>query len=199
MTPDPRISAPSALRNRGPILEVLQRVLPATGLVLEVASGTGEHVTYFAEHLSGLTFQPTEPDAERRASIDAWTHELLNVRPSIPLDAAGPWPDMQLDAVICINMIHISPWDATLGLLAGASKNLRPGGVLMLYGPYLQRGVTTAEGNIAFDADLRARNPLWGLREVETVAEKAAENGFVAPEIVTMPANNLTLLFSKPA
>ena len=191
-----RLSAPSAERNRGPILRAIGPHLPPTGLVLEIASGTGEHVTFFAAERPGLTWQPTDPDADRRASIDAWTSALPNVRPAIALDAASAtWPLAHADAILCINMIHISPWSATLGLFTGAARILPPAGVLALYGPYRRRDIPMQPGNDAFDADLKRRDPAWGLRELETVADLAAQNGFGPPAIVEMPADNLTLVF----
>lgn len=194
---DARLSAPSALRNREPILEVLRRVLPPAGEVLEVASGTGEHVAHFAAALPEIGFQPSDLDAARRASIDAWAQGLANVRPAIALDTIGAWPAGRFDAVVCINMIHIAPWAATLGLIGGAGAVLPSGGVLVLYGPYLRDGVATAPGNLAFDADLRARDPGWGLRRLERVAEIASAAGFSGPEIVEMPANNLCVVFRR--
>lgn len=192
---DPRISAPSALRNRGPILEVLRAHLPKSGTLLEIASGTGEHVSHFAAHLPGWRFQPSDPDAARRASIDAWAAGLANVAPAIDLDVTGVWPALRADAVLCVNMIHIAPWAATPGLMRGAAAT--GAGVLITYGPYIREGVATAEGNLAFDADLRARDPSWGLRSVEDVAREAALVGFAAPLIVEMPANNLCLVFRR--
>lgn len=198
MTDDPRRVAPAAARNRDPILAVLRRVLPPSGLVLEVASGTGEHAAHFAAALPALRFQPSDPDPASRASIDAWCAGLPNVRPALALDAAAAkWPLDHADAVLCINMVHISPWAATLGLLRGAARLLPPGGPLVLYGPYRRAGVPTAPSNDAFDADLRARNPAWGLRQLEEVAAEAAAAGFGLPEIVEMPANNLTVIFRR--
>jgi SAM-dependent methyltransferase len=201
MASDARLDAPATLRNRQPILDVLKPHLPAHGLVLEVASGTGQHVVHFARACPGLTFQPSDPDPAHRASIDAWAAALglANVRPAIALDAsAEAWPVEAADAVLCINMIHISPWEATLGLMRGAARVLSPDGLLYLYGPYKRGGRHTAPGNEAFDASLRAENPLWGVRDLEAVANLAAAQGFAAPEIVEMPANNLSLLFRKP-
>lgn len=198
MTDDPRRVAPAAARNRDPILAVLRRVLPPSGLVLEVASGTGEHAAHFAAALPALRFEPSDPDPASRASIDAWCAGLPNVRPALALDAAAAkWPLDHADAVLCINMVHISPWAATLGLLRGAARLLPPGGPLVLYGPYRRAGVPTAPSNDAFDADLRARNPAWGLRQLEEVAAEAAAAGFGLPEIVEMPANNLTVIFRR--
>lgn len=199
---DPRLFAPSALRNRAPILDVLKDVLPPAGLVLEIASGSGEHVVHFARHLPGLTFQPTERYEEGRASVAAWVARegLANVRPPLHLDAATQdWPVGPVDAVLCINMIHISPWSATQGLMAGAAAHLPEGGPLVLYGPYLRDGVETAPGNDAFDQSLKARDPAWGVRRLEAVAALAAQNGFTLARVVEMPANNLTVVFRRQA
>lgn len=192
--------APSAQRNRDPILAVLRETLPATGLVLEIASGSGEHAMHFAAALPGLSFQPSDPNAEARASIDAWAKEaaLPNLLPALALDASTPgWPLARADAVICINMIHISPWAATQGLIAEAARLLPPGGPLYLYGPYRQSGVPLAPSNAAFDESLRGRDPRWGLRELDTVAALAAAAGFGPPEVTAMPANNLSVVFRK--
>ena len=200
MPPDARRSAPAALRNRDPILAVLRRVLPARGLVLEVASGTGEHAAHFAAALPGLVFQPTDPDPAARASIDAWAAaaRLPNLRPALALDAMAPdWPIARADAVLCINMIHIAPWEATPGLLAGAARLLPSGGPLVLYGPFRRGGSHAGPSDAAFDAALRAQDPRWGLRDLERVAEEAAGRGFGPPEVVAMPANNLTLVFRR--
>jgi SAM-dependent methyltransferase len=193
-----RLSAPSALRNREPILDVLRDHLPTAGLVLEIASGTGEHVAHFAVALPELIWQPTDPEPDRRASIDAWAAALPNVRPAVPLDtAAADWPIPQADAVLCINMIHIAPWPAAEGLVAGAGRLLGPGGLLVLYGPYRRAGQPMEPGNAAFDADLRRRNPAWGLREVGAVVALTAASGFGQPEIVAMPSDNLMLVFRR--
>lgn len=192
--------APSAQRNRDPILAVLRETLPAKGLVLEIASGSGEHAMHFAAALPGLSFQPSDPNAEARASIDAWAKEatLPNLLPALALDASTPgWPLARADAVICINMIHISPWAATQGLIAEAARLLPPGGPLYLYGPYRQSGVPLAPSNAAFDESLRGRDPRWGLRELDTVAALAAAAGFGPPEVTAMPANNLSVVFRK--
>ncbi len=194
---DAKLHTPAFERNCAPILDVLRRVLPKQGLVLEIASGSGQHAQYFAQALPGLTFQPSDPEADRRVSIDAWAEGAANIRPALALDATSAWPAMTADAVLCINMIHISPWAATEGLMRNASAALGQGGLLIVYGPFLQDGVPTAPGNLAFDLDLQARNPLWGLRRVSIVAECAAANGFAAPEIVSMPANNLILIFQR--
>ena len=193
--------APAAARNRQPILEVLRDRLPAQGLVLEVASGTGEHALHFAAALPGLVFQPSDPDPDARASIDAWVADssLPNLRPALALDASRPdWPVAAADAILCCNMIHISPWASAVGLVAGAGRILPPGGLLYLYGPYRRGGRHTAPSNEAFDADLKRRNPAWGVRDLEAVAALAAEAGLGDPEIVEMPANNLSVMFRRP-
>ena len=201
MFTDPRHSAPSALRNRDPILAVLRSVLPARGIVLEVASGSGEHIMHFAAALGAtLVFQPSDPDPAARASIDAWTQAsgLANVRPAIALDArAATWSVAAADVVLAINMIHIAPWAAAEGLIRGAERLLPPGGPLFLYGPFRREGAHTAPSNADFDADLRHRDPAWGIRDLEAVAELAASRGFAAPEVIQMPANNLSLIFRR--
>jgi SAM-dependent methyltransferase len=187
--------APAAARNRAPILDVLRPHLPPRGLVLEVASGSGEHTAYFAQALPGTTFQPSDPDPEARASIDAWAGGLANVRPAVTLDAtAESWPVERADAIVCINMIHIAPWQAAVGLMRGAARLLPPGGTLFLYGPYFRDGIA-APGNVAFDRDLRARNAEWGVRDLAAVVELACDHGFSPPRVVEMPANNLSLVF----
>ena len=199
---DARRHAPATARNRDPILDVLRRHLPETGLLLEVSAGTGEHAVHFAAAFPGLTWQPTDLDPGARASIAAWAREakLNNLRPPLALDAASDtWPVARADAVLCINMIHIAPWAAGLGLLRGAARILPPGGKLILYGPYRQGGAHTAPSNEAFDAGLRAQDPDWGVRDLETVAAEAAAAGFGAPEVEAMPANNLMLIFRRAA
>ena len=196
------VSAP-AERNKGPILEVLKRVLPASGTVLEIASGTGQHVVHFAQALPSLTWLPSEPDAARRAIVAARVADagLSNVHAPIALDAsAPPWPlTAPLDAVLAINLIHIAPWRVAEALVAGAAEHLRheTTSVLVLYGPYRQGGKHTAESNAAFDASLRAENAAWGVRDLETVAELAARHGFGEPQVVAMPANNLTVVWRR--
>lgn len=198
MTDDPRRHAPAAARNRDPILAALRRVLPRRGLVLEVASGSGEHCTHFAAALPDLDWQPSDPDPANRASIDAWCAGLPNTRAALALDATDQaWPPARAEAVLCINMIHIAPWAATLGLLAGAARVLGAGAPLVLYGPYRRAGIATAPSNEAFDASLRAQDPRWGLRELEEVAAEAARRGFGAPEVAEMPANNLIVVMRK--
>lgn len=191
-----RRHAPAVARNRAPILDVLRPHLPPRGLVLEVASGSGEHTAHFARELPETTFQPSDPDPDARASIDAWSEDLANVRPALTLDAAADgWPVESADAIVCINMIHIAPWEAAVGLIHGAARLLSPNGTLFIYGPYFRQGVATAPSNAAFDRDLRARNPAWGLRDLDAVAALAAARGLAAPHIVEMPANNLSLVF----
>lgn len=197
---DRRLEYPATLRNRDVILDVLRGVLPSSGLVLEIASGSGEHVVHFARALPGLTFQPSDPEDAALQSIKAWTQDsaLSNVRPPVMLDASSDlWPLAAADAVLCINMIHISPWPATKGLIRGCAKLLRKGAPLYLYGPYRRADVITAPSNEAFDASLKSRNPEWGLRDLEAVAELARAEGFSAPEITEMPANNLSVVFRR--
>lgn len=195
-----RLSSPAALRNREPILDVLRMHLPPKGLVVEMASGSGEHVVHFARHLPGLVFQPSDPDAEARASIDAWAEEegLVNVKPALDLDVTRrPWPFVNAAAILCINMVHISPWPAAEALVAGAARHLAPNGILYLYGPYKRGGAHTAPSNAAFDESLRLRNPEWGVRDLEVVADLAVSAGFSEPAIIPMPANNLSLVFGR--
>lgn len=195
---DLRLHAPAAQRNRDPILDILREALPAEGLVLEIASGTGEHVTHFAQGLPGLTFQPSDPDARARMSVAGWIAAtgLANVLAPLELDVRRtPWPLARADALVCINMIHISPWEATESLFATAAALLPDGAPLVTYGPYKQGGEHTAPSNVEFDASLRATNPAWGVRDLEAVAACAAKNGFSEPRIIEMPANNLTLVF----
>lgn len=193
-----RETAPSPERNKQPILEILARVLPQRGLVLEIGSGTGQHVSHFARALPGLTFQPSEFDRERHASIAAWSEGLANVLPPIGFDVTRlPWPVTAADAIVCINVIHISPWEATLALMKGAGEILPPGGVLVTYGPYRREGRHTAPSNEAFDASLKSRDPRWGVRDMAEVAAAAHAQGLGLEEAVAMPANNFTLVFRK--
>jgi SAM-dependent methyltransferase len=197
-----RQRSPSAERNREPILAVLRDVLPASGRVLEIASGTGQHAMCFAGALPGLDWQPSDADADARASIAAWiAHDgLPNVRAPLALDVhQSDWGVDVLDAVVCINMIHISPWSATHALFAGASRHLVDGGVLYLYGPYKRQGEHTAPSNDAFDRQLRSRDPGWGVRDMEAVVALGASAGFVCDEPIVMPANNFSLVFRKRA
>lgn len=199
---DRRLQYPATERNRDAILDVLSGALPATGLVLEIASGSGEHIVHFARAFPRLTFQPSDPEDAALQSIGAWTEDTgaANVLPPVMLDAAADgWPIATADAILCINMIHISPWRATEGLFRNASKLLREGSPLYLYGPYRRANVITAPSNEAFDASLKARNPEWGLRDLETVAALARTEGFSAPAIIEMPANNLSVVFRRLA
>jgi SAM-dependent methyltransferase len=195
---DARRHAPATERNRAPILEVLRRVLPASGTVLEVASGSGQHAVFFAEALPHLIWQPSDPDPELRASIAAWRAQtaLPNLRAPLALDATSDdWPMERADAILCINMIHIAPWTAALGLFRGAARLLSPGAPLLLYGPFKRDGRHTAPSNAAFDASLRQRDPAWGVRDLAEV--EAAATGFILAETIEMPANNLTLLLRR--
>ena len=201
---DARRHAPAAERNREPILGVLRRVLPARGAVLEIASGTGQHVAHFAAALRDLAFQPSDRTDQDFASIVAWSADadLVNVRPPIVLDVTSdPWPAAvgTPDAIFCANMIHIAPWEACLGLLRGAGAHLAPGGVLVTYGPYKLGGAHTAPTNEAFDLDLRSRDPRWGVRDLDDVARVAAGHGLHLEEHVAMPANNRTVVFRRAA
>ncbi len=200
MEEDARRYAPSVARNKDAIAAVLARYLPSSGLVLEIASGSGEHAVHFASSFPALVFQPTDPSEEALASIAAWRQEaaLPNMRAPLALDVtAAPWPINHADAVTCINMIHIAPWEATLGLMAGAARIIPPGGLLFLYGPYKRAGQHTAPSNADFDASLRERDARWGVRDLETVAAEATAMGFAAPMIEAMPANNLSLIFRR--
>ncbi len=180
------------------IADVLRDVLPRSGTVLEIASGSGEHAAYFAGEFPALDWQPSDPDAAARGSIAAWCDGIENVRPPLDLDAAAPcWPVDRADAILCVNMVHISPWDATLGLMAGAARVLAAGAPLILYGPFLQEDVPAAPSNLAFDESLRARDPRWGIRSVEAV--RTAATGFMLDPIIAMPANNLMLVFRRSA
>ena len=195
---DARRSAPAAARNREPIAEVLSEWLPPGGTVLEIASGSGEHAIWFAQHFPDLDWQPSDTHPDAFASIAAWREAsgLPNVREPIVIDASKQdWPIGRADAVLNINMAHISPWAASLGLIEGASKVLPEEGPLILYGPWLKDDIETAASNLAFDADLKSRDPQWGLRRVEDFADAAAARGFEFVESRQMPANNLMLLF----
>ena len=197
---DHRQYAPATVRNRDFILDVLRGVLPMRGVILEIASGSGEHVVHFARNLPSLVFQPSDPEPEALLSISAWVKaaQVTNVRAPIVLDASqSPWPIGSADGIICINMVHISPWDATVGLIAGAAATLPPGSPLYLYGPYKRKGVATAPSNEAFDRNLGDRNPTWGLRDLEAVAAIAQSVGFSVPTVTEMPANNLSVVFRR--
>ena len=194
------LTSAAAERNKDPILTVLETVLPATGSVLEIASGTGQHVCYFAAGLPAIRWQPTEPDESHRGAIEARIREagLGNVEAPIALDVHDPrWPvAAHYDAVLCINMVHISPWSSTNALCLGAARHLRTGGKLVLYGPYLENGTATPS-NLDFDATLKRRNQQWGLRELDEVTRVAALHGLQRQQVVRMPANNLTVVFSR--
>ncbi|HVI01365.1 MAG TPA: DUF938 domain-containing protein [Enhygromyxa sp.] len=198
MSDDPRLDYPATRRNREAILEVLREVLPASGTVLELASGSGQHVAHFAAALPQLRWQPTDLDAELFASIEAWTEGLANVAKPIALDVtASQWPIERCNAVTCANMIHIAPWDACLGLLDGVTRILESDGPLVLYGPFKRNGVHTAPSNEAFDQSLRARDPRWGVRDLDEVAKEANDRGFALDRVFDMPANNLTVVFRR--
>jgi SAM-dependent methyltransferase len=191
---------PSAERNKGPILDILGRVLPGQGVVLEVASGTGQHIVHFAKAFPGLAWQPSDPDPELRESIALRVREeqIANVKPPIDLDVTTlPWPLQTAAALVCINMIHVCPWSATQALFKGANALLPAQHVLFLYGAYRRFGQHTSKSNEQFDAGLRAHDPEWGLRDIEAVSEAAALRGFVLAEVVEMPANNFSLIFKR--
>ena len=188
----------AADRNRGPILEVLERALPKQGLVLEIASGAGRHVAYFANALADLVWQPSEPDADLRRVISAAVAGLPNVREPLDLDVLQPsWPTTEADAIVNINMIHVAPWAATGALMHGAAAVLGNGGVLYMYGPYRRFGSHTAPSNAAFDERLRMHDPQWGLRDMEDVERLAGEAGLSLERTVAMPANNFSLVFRR--
>jgi hypothetical protein len=194
-------TAPSTARNRDPILSVLKPRLPNSGVVLEIAAGAGEHAVYNAAALPSLQWQPTDPDPDALVSIAAWRKHagLPNLLPPLRLDAADPdsWPITRASAIVNINMIHISPWAATEGLMTGAGRLLPAGGILFLYGPYIEPDIETAPTNLAFDLDLKARNPAWGLRHIDAVRALAAQHHLELSERVAMPANNLAFIFRK--
>jgi SAM-dependent methyltransferase len=192
--------APAAVRNAAPIAEILKRALPPSGLVLEIASGSGEHAVHFARALPALVWQPSDPDEAARRSIVAHARAagLANIRSPLAIDATRrPWPVARADAVVAINMIHIASWDATIGLMAGAEATLAEGGVLYLYGPFREEGAHTAPSNAAFDESLRARNAAWGVRDIEAVAAAGRARDLHLVERVAMPANNLSLIFHR--
>lgn len=200
----PLRDAPHARRNRDPILAVLARVLPAAGTVLEIGSGTGQHLAWFAPRLPGLDWQSSDTDAEMRGSIAAWAADCAAANLRAPLDidvSAADWernPGLEdIVAILSCNLIHIAPWRACEGLLAGAGRLLAPGGVLVLYGPFKRGGVHTAPSNAAFDASLRGRDPAWGIRDLEAVARLAESHGLALDEVIEMPANNLSLIFRR--
>jgi len=195
-----RRSAPAALRNREPIAGVLREWLPKSGVVLEIASGTGEHAIYFAERFPQLEWQPSDVHSDALSSIEAWREEarLPNVRSPLVVDAASAdWPIARADAILSINMVHISPWASALGLVQGASRLLAAGAPLVLYGPWLKDGIETALSNLDFDADLRRRDPEWGLRRVEDFVDAAEPRGLSLEATRLMPANNMMLLLRR--
>jgi hypothetical protein len=190
--------APATTRNREPILAVLRDILPPVGLMLEIASGTGEHVRFFAEALPALDWQPSDPDPDALASIAAWSEGVPNIHPPLQLDASSPdWPINRANAILCINMVHISPWVATEGLFAGAARLLNRDAPLYLYGPYRRADVPTAPSNEAFDLSLKSRNPEWGLRRLEDVTALAERCGFRFDLLAEMPANNVSVVFRR--
>ena len=192
--------APATARNSQPLAEVLARELPASGTVLEIASGSGEHAVFMARRFPALDWQPSDRDAEALASVDAWAAEarLANLRPAIALDAAAPdWPIVSADALLCVNMVHISPWDAVVGLFAGAGRVLGSGAPLVLYGPFVEPDVETAASNHAFDQSLRQRDPAWGLRSTADLDRLAAGYGMTRTARCAMPANNLVLVYRR--
>ena len=192
--------APATERNRQPILEVLRRVLPPSGLVLEVASGTGQHAIFFTEHLPSVRWQPSDTSPEALQSIGAWVEETTreNVLPPLDLDVRSPeWPLPEADALVCINMIHISPWETTEALFRGARKLLPSGSPMVTYGPYRLQGEHTAPSNAAFDESLRSRNAHWGIRDIDELVELGGRTGFALDERIAMPANNMSLVWRR--
>jgi len=197
----PGLVAPAAERNKGPILEVLQRVLPRTGTVLEIASGTGQHVVHFAHAFPQLTWIPSDVGIEALRSIEAWlsAERLPNVQPPLQLDVLDhPWPVAAgLDAIVCINLIHIAPWAVTSALFRGARERLGAHGLVYLYGPYKRQGRHTAPSNEMFDRSLRAQDPEWGVRNLEDVVETARHAAFEHVMTMEMAANNLSVVFCR--
>ncbi|WP_110692218.1 DUF938 domain-containing protein [Salinicola halophyticus] len=197
---DRRLSSPAVQRNREPILAVLRSVLPKTGRVLEIASGSGEHAVYFARHLAPLCWQPTDPSETALASIAAWRDQeaLENLAAPVRLDVTGEWPTLpDLAAIVCINMLHISPWAASETLFAAAGRQLPVGGVLIVYGPFRRDGEHTASSNEAFDQDLRLRDPRWGIRDLEAVQALASDQGLTCEAVNELPANNLCVVWRR--
>ena len=201
-TPEGALASPAVARNTAPILEILRAHLPARARVLEIASGSGEHAVAFARALPSTTWTPSDPSSQALASIAAWreTAQLSNLNAPLEIDAAAPdvWPELDVQVIFCANMIHISPWAATEGLMAGAGRVLPdPGGLLVLYGPYRESGVPLAPSNAAFDDSLKARDPAWGLRDLDQVTARAKAHRLHLTRRVEMPANNLMLLFRR--
>jgi len=199
---DGRIHSPAAARNRDPILAVLKQVLPSEGIVLEIGAGTGEHAVHFAAAFPRVSWQPTDPDAPSRESIASWiaASGLTNVRAPLDLNVAlSVWPDVpaHVDAIVSLNMIHIAPWSATLGLFAGAERHLTAGKPLFLYGAFMRDGEHTAPSNADFDRSLRSRNPEWGVRDIADLTRLGAQHGLVLAETFDMPANNMSLVFRR--
>ncbi|APE32372.1 SAM-dependent methyltransferase [Halomonas aestuarii] len=197
---DPRLQSPAAAHNRRPILDVLRTVLPRDARVLEIASGSGEHAVSFAGVMPGWSWQPSDPNPRARRSIEAWREHagLANLHPPLAVDVTSLCPAGPHDAIVAINLLHISPWEVTEALLRCAGRRLTTGGVLFLYGPFTREGRHTAPSNAAFDADLRHRDPRFGLRDLGTVTEEAARCGIVLERVVEMPANNLSVVFRRP-
>jgi SAM-dependent methyltransferase len=191
--------APATQRNREPIRVVLADELPSSGLVVEIASGSGEHAVAFARAFPGVTWQPTDPDPEALASIAAWRDEaaLPNLAAPVALDVTTPWPFDRADAIVCINMVHIAPWQAAIGLFENAGRLLAPGGLLYMYGPYRFSGHFTAASNEAFDQSLRARDPSWGVRDVDDLTALGTQHGLQLHKTIAMPANNHSLIFRR--
>jgi hypothetical protein len=199
-TPDTRLDAPATGRNREPILSVLKTVLPTKGQVLEIASGTGQHLTFFAPHFPALTWQPSDPDLMHLASIEGWMEQLpaANILPPLQIDVTNDaWGMHFVEVILCINMIHIAPWEACLGLFRGTQSILSEGGLLYLYGPFKQQGKHTAPSNEAFDRSLRAQDPRWGVRDLEAVVDIAQEHDLHLQQVIPMPANNLSVVFCR--
>ena len=197
---DPRRHAPATLRNRQAIAEQLKTALPDEGRVLEIASGTGEHVSFFAGLFPRLDWQPSEPDPMLRQSIVAYGADsnLANLAPPLDLDVTRrPWPVEAVAAILCVNLLHIAPWAVTEALMAGAGEALPHGGPLMIYGPFMREGRHTADSNDAFDRGLRMENPAWGVREMEAVEDVASQHGLALADVAAMPANNFFLRFEK--
>jgi uncharacterized protein DUF938 len=197
---DPRQYAPATLRNRDFIVGVLRDVLPTKGVILEIASGSGEHVVHFARNFPSLVFQPSDREPDALQSIAAWVRasQVTNARAPLVLEVSqSPCPIASADGIICINMVHISPWETTLGLIRGAAAILPPTAPLYLYGPYKREGFATVSSNQAFDRSLRDHNPTWGLRDLEAVAAVTQSVGFSVPTIIEMPANNLSVVFRR--